>query len=90
MLFSENNENFSFEECSFMVHKSKDGCSRVVMWREFNLINSYTCEASFCGPTNGKYNGCHFNCACFQEIGSTFCQTMVDMTRDRERVKKIY
>jgi len=60
------------------------------MWREFNLINSYTCEASFCGPTKGKHNGCHFNCQTFEEIGKSFCLAMVDITKDRERVKKIY
>ena len=60
-MFSENCENFSFEDCAFMVHKSKESCGRIVMWREFNLVNSYTCEASFCGPTRGIHNGCHFN-----------------------------
>jgi hypothetical protein len=31
------------------------------MWREFNLINSFTLESSFCGPAQGAYKGFHFN-----------------------------
>jgi len=79
-MFSENCENFSFDDCSFMVHKSKESCGRIVMWREFNLVNSYTCEASFCGPTRGIHNQCHFNIELFQNVGKVFCKTMVDMS----------
>lgn len=79
-MFSENCENFSFDDCSFMVHKSKESCGRIVMWREFNLVNSYTCEASFCGPTRGIHNQCHFNIELLQNVGKVFCKTMVDMS----------
>lgn len=43
--------NFNFNGSSFVIHKSKESTGRVVMWREFQLINSFTCEASFCGPS---------------------------------------
>jgi len=88
-IFSENNDNFSFEDCSFVVHKSKESCSRVAMWREFNLINSYTCEASFCGPTRGIHNKCHFNTKLLEDIGKTFCKSMVEITENRELCKRI-
>lgn len=89
MLFSENNDNFSFDDCAFLVHKSKESCSRIVMWREFNLINSYTCEASFCGPTQGIHKNCHFNTMLLEKIGAVFCKTLVDMTDNKDRVKRI-
>ena len=89
-LFEENSDNFSFDDCSFIVHKSKESCSRVVMWREFNLIYSYTCEASFCGPTKGIYNNCHFTHKMLLDVGHNFCKTLVDMTENREKVKKVY
>ena len=60
-LFAENNENFSYEDCHFEVQKARESTARVVMWREFNLINSFTLEASFCGPSKGTHKGCHFN-----------------------------
>jgi len=88
-MFSENNENFSFDDCSFVVHKSKESCGRVVMWREFNLVNSFTCEASFCGPTRGIHNNCHFNTTCLEQIGKSFCLTLVDITDNKERVKRV-
>ena len=88
-LFQENNENFSFDDCAFQVHKSKESCSRVVMWREFNLINSYTCEASFCGPNRGVHNNCHFNTMLLETIGRVFCKTMFDITDNREKVKSV-
>ena len=60
-MFDETCPNFSFSGSSFTVHKSKESTGRVVMWKEFSLTNSYTCEASFCGPSQGQYKGYHFN-----------------------------
>lgn len=88
MMFSDTNENFSFDDCSFVVHKSKESCSRVVMWREFNLVHSYTCEASFCGPTKGIHSGCHFNTKLLEEVGHSFCRTLVEIG-DKEKYKKV-
>ena len=88
-MFSENYDNFSFDDCSFMVHKSKESCGRIVMWREFNLINSYTCEASFCVPTKGFHDNCHFNAPTLENVGKMFCKTLIDMTENKDRVKKV-
>ena len=87
-MFSETNENFSFDDCSFVVHKSKESCSRVVMWREFQLVHSYTCEASFCGPTKGIHSGCHFNTKILEEVGHSFCRTLVEIG-DKDKYKKV-
>lgn len=48
-------EVFSYVDSSFSVQKSKEGCGRVVVWRELGVQNSYTLEASFCGSDFGKY-----------------------------------
>lgn len=88
LMFHENHDNFNFEDCSFLVHKSKEACSRIVMWKEFNLVNSFTCEASFCGPTRGAHNQCHFNTSLFMMVGRMFCQTLHDYSDNRDRVKK--
>ena len=60
-LFSENIDMFGFEDCSFVVQKSKESTGRVVMWKEFQLVNSFTLEASFLGPNKGVNAGLHFN-----------------------------
>lgn len=48
------------------------------MWREFNLINSYTLESSFCGPSKGAYKGNHFNPTLLDIMGRVFCKTLAD------------
>lgn len=35
---------FAYADCNFKVQKSKENTARVVLWREFNLINSFTLE----------------------------------------------
>lgn len=77
-LFAENNENFSYEDCHFEVQKARESTARVVMWREFNLINSFTLEASFCGPSKGTHKGCHFNPTILNMMGQSFCKTLAD------------
>ena len=68
--------NFSFSGSSFTVHKSKESTGRVVMWKEFSLTNSYTCEASFCGPSQGEYKGYHYNIQMLLDMGKDFCRTL--------------
>ena len=67
---------FKFNGCSFAIQKIKESCGRVVMWREFQLINSFTCEASFCGASQGMYKGLHFNIDMLIEMGKDFCRTL--------------
>jgi len=51
---------FSWSDSSFAVQKCKESTGRVVMNREFGIVNSYTLEVSFCGPTQGYYKDTHF------------------------------
>lgn len=60
-LLSKKHSIFSFEDCCFDVERDRESAARVVVWREFDIRNSYTCEASFCGPSIGEYAGYHFN-----------------------------
>ena len=40
---------FRFFSCKFRIQKSKEKTARVVLWREFNIMNCFTLEASFHG-----------------------------------------
>jgi cytosolic carboxypeptidase protein 2/3 len=60
---------FSFEDCCFAIQKSKETCGRIVMWKEFNLINSFTLEVSFLGTNKGITAGTHFNTTQLKMIG---------------------
>jgi hypothetical protein len=58
------------------------------MWKEFNLINSFTLECSFCGPTSGLYKDCHFTISLLKELGKAFCTTMIDYASNEVKVKE--
>jgi hypothetical protein len=80
---------FTFEDCCFAIQKSKEACARQVMWREFNLYNSYTLECSFMGAKSGVNAGLHFNPTHLQTMGRLFCKTLVDYVQDQDRVSRI-
>ena len=61
ILMARNMDYFSYDGCSFNVLKCKETTGRVVMHREFNIVNSYTLEVSFCGPTIGIHKDTHFS-----------------------------
>jgi len=48
-------EYFEINDCNFKVQKDKEGTARVVVCWEFSVINSFTMECSFCGPSIGDH-----------------------------------
>jgi len=48
-LLSENTNMFRYFACKFWNEKSKWKAARLILWKEFNLMNSFTLEASFNG-----------------------------------------
>jgi hypothetical protein len=59
------------------------------MWKEFNLINSFTLESTFCGPTEGRYQDCHFTIAILKECGLLFCRTLIDYASNEPKVREV-
>lgn len=51
-LISEETTKFRFFSCKFRIEKSKEKAARIVLWREFNIMNCFTFEASFHGYLN--------------------------------------
>ena len=47
LILSQMNENFSYKFSRFQIEKCKESTARIVLFKEFNIVNSYTCEASF-------------------------------------------
>lgn len=92
-LFSKRSEHFSMANSNFKVQKDRETTARVVMWREFHLINSFTLECSFCGPNSAEnpsnpYNDCHFTISMLRDLGRQFCLTIIDYARDESKVKQ--
>lgn len=53
-LIAERNALFNYRQCTFRLEKSKESTSRIVMYKEFDIVNSYTMESSFFGPKHPK------------------------------------
>ena len=51
-LLSEETNKFRFFSCKFRIERSKEKAARIVLWREFDIMNCFTFEASFHGFLN--------------------------------------
>ena len=71
-------EVFRYLDCAFSVQRSKEGTGRVVAWKELNIQNAFTLEASFCGSDFGTYADLHFNTNMLEEIGPHLCETIIE------------
>ena len=60
------------------VQKSKASTGRVVCWRQLRIHNSYTLEASFCGPDTGPKSNMHFDLRELQQMGRAICLSILD------------
>ncbi|TNV86432.1 hypothetical protein FGO68_gene10605 [Halteria grandinella] len=78
LLFGKRCEEFSFEGSAFNVHKVKESTARVVLWKEYSLINSFTLECSFLGPTKGTHKDAHFSIQNLLNLGKQFCLTLIE------------
>ena len=48
-IMSERMDAFKFKDCRFANEKEKEATARMVMFKEFSILNAYTLEASFYG-----------------------------------------
>lgn len=78
LLFSKRCSEFSYEGSGFNIHKAKESTARVVLWREYQLINSFTLECSFLGPTRGHFKDSHFSIPMLLNLGRQFCETLLE------------
>lgn len=49
LLLSQRNRDFSYKSSHFELEKNKEGTARIVVFKEFKVAQSFTCEASFFG-----------------------------------------
>jgi hypothetical protein len=88
-LLEKKSEIFSFNDCAFGLQKSKEGTARIVMYKEMNIINSYTLESSFCGSDFGKRSDHHFTIEDLKEIGRNFCDALLDFCDPDQTLVKV-
>ncbi|CAD7957535.1 unnamed protein product [Amoebophrya sp. A120] len=75
-LLSQNSDYFSFPDCNFK--RVKESTARCVVYKEFGIVNSFTLEASFCGPSIGRLRDNHFNTHHLERMGADLCKTLLD------------
>jgi len=74
---------FSYDDCNFKVQRCKENAARVVVWKEYQIPNSYTLEMSLGGGDFGEDPSVrppiHFNIEDYMEMGRLFCEAILDM-----------
>ncbi|EKX36332.1 hypothetical protein GUITHDRAFT_145801, partial [Guillardia theta CCMP2712] len=78
-LLWQNSECFSFTDCSFKVQRCKEATGRVVVRREFDILNSFTLECSFAGTNFGAKAGQHMKVEDLERMGAVLCSTLLDL-----------
>lgn len=56
-IVSDRLQAFQFKDCRFGNEKEKEATARMVMFKEFSILNSYTLEASFFGTEPPEEEG---------------------------------
>ena len=77
-LLSENTEMFWYFACKFRNEKSKRKAAWLILWKEFNLMNSFTLEASFNGFINERRQTNEFNTQNFLDLGKILSKSIYD------------
>ena len=92
MLFARRCEHFNYKNCNFNIEKIKETTGRVVVFREFGVLASFTLEISFFGGSCDEAGV--FDIQKLQEIGSFLCKTIsffrapVKLVQGVERIYK--
>lgn len=83
-LMSEQSELFRFYSCKFRIQRSKERTARVVLWREFNVMNCYTLEASFYGFFDKERETKEFMHSHLLKVGKMLANTIFEYTLLRD------
>ena len=59
------------------MQKSKANTARVVVNQELGVVNSYTLEASFCGPNFGSKKDTQFSTQDLENMGTSWCRSLL-------------
>ena len=73
------NPMFSFQNSAFSVTPDKEGTGRVVVWREFGIVNSFTLESSFYA-----YRVINEEHVSTLQVAKTFSLPLLTESRDKE------
>eukprot|EP00347_Sterkiella_histriomuscorum_P001857 403370413 len=94
-LFSQKSKLFSFSDCKFANEKEKESTARLVLFKEFQVMNSYTLESTFYAPLNKQFKKKQSVDEEFQiksedlvNVGIDLCQTFTQILQSKILKKK--
>lgn len=70
---------FSYHDCRFRVENDKQRTARVILWKEFEVTNSFTLESSFYGYNLGK-DIIPYTIEDYNRIGKSLMQSILEYT----------
>lgn len=90
-LLEQKNRIFNFADCKFANEREKESTGRMVMFKEFGILNSYTLEATFYSSFNQKAGKKMVNVPPEEQIktedlaniGSDFVETLLIMVNSK-------
>lgn len=91
-LLSKRNRLFSYESSHFRLEKFKETTARIVNFKEFNILASYTLEASFFGPEvkdNDDIDS-HMNTDQLESLGRDLCKQLTIFLSPKEFRSKFH
>lgn len=86
LISKHSNGNINFNFCTFSMEKFKRSTARVVAFKDLKLQNSFTLEASMCGPSSEDV---HYNVVDYESIGASVCKGLIKY-EDKGYVQKLF
>ena len=69
---------FRYHSCKFKMEKSKLKAARIVMWKQLNIFNCFTFEASFHGHFDKENNNFEFTEGTYEEMGEHLANSLYE------------
>ena len=77
-LLSEETDMFRYHSCSFINEASKQKAARIVLYREFDISNCFTLEASFHGYFDKDKNNYEFTDNLYEQMGINLVNSLYE------------
>lgn len=91
-LLSEETNKFRFFSCKFRIERSKEKAARIVLWREFDIMNCFTLEASFHGYLNEERETVEFTPVMLESMGEHLVNSLYEyflILEEEDRQRKL-
>ena len=91
-LIQEETSKFRYFSCKFRAEKSKEKAARIVLWREFDIMNCFTFEASFHGYLNEERVTEEFTPETYEKMGEHLAMALYEyllILEEEDRERKI-